>query len=360
MNILFLLSCLEPAGSETYCVSLAKAWGPRHKVFWISDTLHYGQEYLSLPISQKAIPGGVRNTLRVKRFIEEHKIDLVHSHSRRAHWVAAQAAALCKIPHVTTIHQPPPVHLFSKLFPCLGDQAIAIDEVVARHLETHFKFPKERIHLIRNGIDLPPATPASPGDVPKVLLLGRLTGGRWRAASFVFDVLKRCGKTLPRMQFLVAGRVPEEHRADLERELAVVSQAIAPSTIQAVGFIPNLASYVAGCDVVIAGGRSALESMAQEKPVIAMGEGGILGLVSPETLASCLETNFGDHLSGLRFVPAMLELSLRQALTDSARMKTLGPWGRQHVETYYNLTSVAQAVDQVYALLTHTHVSSRH
>ena len=364
MNILFLLSSLEPAGSETYCVALAKAWGERHRVFWISDRLHYGQNYLSLPISQKAVPGGVINTWKVKRFIQDNKIDLVHSHSRRAHWVGAQAAALCQIPHVTTVHQPPPVHFFSRLFPCLGDHAIAIDEAVAEHLEKKFKIPKERISLIRNGIEITsqnrPGSGPTSGQTPKILLLGRLTGGRWRTAKFVFEVLQRCGKSLPKMQFLVAGLPSPDHAAELARDIQAVNQAIAPSTIEAVGFIPKLADYVAGCDVVIAGGRSALESMVQEKPVIAMGEGGIIGLVSPETLEACLKTNFGDHLAGRQFVPAILELSLRQILTDAALPKTLGPWSRKQVETYYNLPAVAEAVDHVYALLTHTDLSSRH
>ena len=143
MKILFLLSSLEPAGSETYCLSLAKAWEGRHDVFWISDALHFGQPYTSMPISRKAVPGGILNTLRVAFFIRKHKIQIVHSHSRRSHWVAAQAAKLTGIGHVTTIHQQLPAHFFSRLFPCLGHAAIAIDEVVAEHTRTHFHIPAE-------------------------------------------------------------------------------------------------------------------------------------------------------------------------------------------------------------------------
>src|SRR5882672_2350493 len=101
MKILFLLSCLEPAGSETYCVSLAQAWKGKHEIFWISDRLHNGQAYESMPIHGKAFPAGIINTWRVASYIRDHKIQLVHSHSRRAQWVAAQAAKLTHIPHVT-------------------------------------------------------------------------------------------------------------------------------------------------------------------------------------------------------------------------------------------------------------------
>ena len=53
MRILFLLSSLEPAGSETYCLSLAEAWQGKHEIFWISDKLHNGQTYQSWPIHRK-------------------------------------------------------------------------------------------------------------------------------------------------------------------------------------------------------------------------------------------------------------------------------------------------------------------
>lgn len=362
MNILFLLSCLEPAGSETYCVALAKAWGPKHRVFWISDRLHYGQSYISLPISQKAVPGGILNTWKVKQFVETNKIDLIHSHSRRAHWVAAQVSALTKIPHVTTVHQPLPVHFFSRLFPCLGNHTIAIDEVVAEHLRQNFHIAPERMSLIRNGIEMQNrlGSDHTTGQTPRVLLLGRLTGGRWRAAQFVFDVLKRCGASLPKTQFLVAGRVPPEHALELEQTLRTLNAMIAPSTIEAVGFIPNLADYVAGCNVILAGGRSALESLVQEKLVIALGEGGIVGLVSPETLETCLRTNFGDHLTGLQFRPAVLEMTLRQALSPQADIKTLETWGRQQVKMHYSIDRVAKAVEDLYGLLADSHLPSHH
>src|SRR5688500_17696581 len=67
MKILFLLSSLEPAGSETYALSLSRAWAGKHETFWISDRLHFGQTYQSLPISKKIFPGGILNVLKVSR-----------------------------------------------------------------------------------------------------------------------------------------------------------------------------------------------------------------------------------------------------------------------------------------------------
>ena len=363
MKILFLLSSLEPAGSETYCLSLAKAWRGKHDIFWISDRLHFGQSYLSLPISAKAFPGGVSNTFRVARFIREQGIQIVHSHSRRSHWVAAQAAAMTRIPHVTTIHQPPPVHVFSKLFPCLGDIAIAIDEVVSDHLQTNFGRKPGSIRLIRNGIEIPPPPPlwgrTEVGGTPhpnlpaqegkgmkRIALLGRLSGGRWQAVQFFFDVLKRISKSLPAARYLVAGRVPEGRASDLAEQLRLLNSAIAPSTLELAGWTDHLDDLISSCDGIVAAGRSGLESLARGRPVLMMGEGGVIGVAGPETWEQALKTNLGDHIVPKEFYPAPLEVGLRELLGEGSAEKAY--WARSQVEKYYDIRTVAQEVENVY------------
>jgi glycosyltransferase involved in cell wall biosynthesis len=357
LNILFLLSSLEPAGSETYSLSLAHAWQGRHRVFWISDQLHYGQDYLSLPIHQKAFPGGLFNTLRVSRCVRSHGIEIIHSHSRRAHWVAAQVSRLSDVPHVTTIHQPPPVHLFSQLFPCLGDRTIAIDEAVVGHLQAHFPGAAQKIALVRNGIDLEQFKPAeqrrASAERPKVkriLLPGRLSGGRWKAFQFFLDVLKRIKDSLPATTFQIAAHPPTDRqkRSMLERATA----EIVPHRFEMLGFAPNLPSLLASADGVIAGGRCAMEGLACGTPVIVLGEGGVLGLCTPESMPEAMRSNFGDHLEPDRFYPATLELALRQLLKDEPVLSNLPHWGREQVEKHYNIRTIAPQIEAIYQCLT--------
>ncbi len=354
MNVLFLLSCLEPAGSETYCVTLAKEWEGHHKVFWISDQLHFGQTYTSMPITEKAVPGGVRNTFRVLRYVKENNIQVIHSHSRRAHWVAAQVARLAGIPHVTTIHQPPPVHLFSRAFPCLGDHTIAIDEAVADHLKKYFSWGLRRMSILRNGIDLAAAKLGQPPVAePRILYLGRLTGGRWRGIVFIFDVLKRVGKSLPTFCFQIGGRLPPERAHEMETLLKEVNQAIAPSFVELHDFTRDLPAFISGSTAVIAAGRSALESLASEKPVIALGETGVVGLCTEETWPEALRTNFGDHFeTKYAFYPAKLELGLRQVLDPTFNAVDAGRWGRAQVERDFNVRTIAPEIEKIYQSLT--------
>jgi glycosyltransferase involved in cell wall biosynthesis len=350
VRILFLLSCLEPSGSETYCLSLAKTWNGTHDIFWISDILHYGQRYTSMPIHMKAFPMGLVNTWRVASFIRENKIQLVHSHSRRSHWVAAQAARMTKIPHVTTIHQPLPVHFFSKTFPCLGDETIAIDEAVVDHLHTHFKRPLDKIHMVRNGIDLRTNLPTirqAPA-VKQILWVGRLSGGRWNVFLNFLEFLERHCALYPPAHYKIVGQIPYEKKHEVAQRLSQTSSRIAPSTIESLGHVKDLELLVRNSDGAIAAGRSALECMALGKPTILMGEGGILGLCKPALWPQALRSNMGDHIEPKNFDTAPLEQGLREMLGLRTEQQEVSRLSRVFVEQHYNLTAIAAQVEGVY------------
>ncbi len=350
MRVLFLLSCLEPSGSETYSVALAKAWQGKHEIFWISDQLHHGQAYTSMPIDRKAFPMGVVNTWRVVSFIRKHGIELVHSHSRRSHWVAAQAAKVTGIPHVTTIHQPLPVHVFSKHFPCLGDQTIAIDEAIVGHLRMHFPQPASKIHLIRNGIDLRGLVVSvrQTPNVKDVLLIGRLSGGRWKTFEFFVDALENMVHRLPPAHYKIVGMVPFARRAAFSARLSIAQSRIAPSTIESMGFVQDLDTLIRNSDGALAAGRSALECMALGRPVVMMGEGGVLGLCKPESWPIALRSNLGDHLDPPDFDSTKLEQGLREILGLRLGEQELGRSSRDFVEKYYDLMAIASQVEAVY------------
>ena len=340
----------EPAGSETYCTALAEAWRGKHEIFWISDQLHNDQLYTSMPIHRKAIPFGLINTWRVASYIRKNQIQVVHSHSRRAHWVAAQAARLTGIAHVTTIHQPLPVHLFSRLFPCFGHQTIAIDEAVYDHLRTIYAQPADQVQLIRNGINLSnymPSIRQSP-KVKQILIIGRLSGGRWRAFQFILENLGRLAGTLPPATYKVVGQIPNERRAGLVDQLSILGSRLAPTTIELLGFVKDLSNLIRNSDAAIAAGRSALECLAQGRPVLLLGEGGVLGYCRPEIWPVALQTNFGDHIDPKSFAAPKLESGLRELLSPRADLSEVSRWGRAQVEKYFDIRKVASQVESVY------------
>ena len=109
----------------------------------------------------------------------------------------------------------------------------------------------------------------------QILIIGRLTGGRWRAFQFILENLERLAKTLPPAHYQIVGRIPDERRAALMNQLSIIGSRIAPSTIETLGFVKDLPILIRNSDAAIAAGRSALECLAQGRPVLFLGEGGV-------------------------------------------------------------------------------------
>jgi glycosyltransferase involved in cell wall biosynthesis len=148
----------------------------------------------------------------------------------------------------------------------------------------------------------------------------------------------------------VVGRLPEERRAALVRELSSLNAEIAPSRVEVLGHVNDLAVTLRNCDGAIGAGRSALEALAGGRPVVLMGEGALLGLCTPETWPEALRTNLGDHTKEKDFQPALLETALRELLAAGSRQDLLS-WGRGQVEKYYDAGRVAADVEKTYRWL---------
>ena len=182
----------------------------------------------------------------------------------------------------------------------------------------------------------------------QVLLIGRLSGGRWKAFQFFLEVLQRTAKSLPPAHYKIVGQIPDERRDALIRQLSIVSSKIAPSTIATLGYVKELDVLIRNSDAVIGSGRSSLESLAQGRPVILLGEGGVLGLCRPEIWANALRTNMGDHLEPKDFNAPKMESALRELLSSRGDQQELSRWSRAQVEKYFNLQTVASQIEAVY------------
>lgn len=69
---------------------------------------------------------------------------------------------------------------------------------------------------------------------------------------------------------------------------------VGSTNIQVKGYVNDIPGELANYDLIIGGGRVALEAMSINKPVIAIGENRYIGPVDARTIALAKATNFGD------------------------------------------------------------------
>jgi hypothetical protein len=119
-------------------------------------------------------------------------------------------------------------------------------------------------------------------------------------------------------------------------------------TVEFTGYVNNVADYLAASDVVIGAGRSAIEALLLEKPVLAIGEARLHGLITPETLDEALRTNFGDIDAGKHFAWETLQSSLNAALKQAQQKSNSAAIAQKHVAEEFSMEHLVSRMDAIY------------
>lgn len=201
-----------------------------------------------------------------------------------------------------------------------ADRVIAVSSYTADLLRRRYDVPEERIRVVHNAIDGPPATPAPsvpapfPAADPVVLFAGRLT---WQKGPEHFvDAAALVAQELPRAKFVVAGS-GDRLAATIERAATL---GIA-DRFEFTGFLdrPALDRLYEEADVYVMPsvsepfGLTALEALRHGTPVILSRHAGV-----SEVVPNVLRVDFDDPrelaskiLSVLLFRPLSGVLSQR-------------------------------------------------
>jgi peptidoglycan/xylan/chitin deacetylase (PgdA/CDA1 family) len=309
MRILQLLSQTQPTGAETYALTLADWLSEQgHEVFIASDRLHseVRQTYVPLAVHGNKLSTRLRSTLFLRKFLDEHNIQVIHCHSRAAARLAYWSTIGKKIATVTTLHGRQPISFSKKWHDIYGEKCISICENLTRQVTETLRMNPRKVRLIRNPIRLPapgeaPAAQApdtvgarTEAAFPRLAWIGRFSGPKGeRAQQFLRDVVPALLAANEALTIDVIGGAPELLGAETLRlvsELRV--QHAGRLTVQ--NFRPDLDRELPRYSLILAAGRIAMSALAQGIPTLAIGEYGSEGIVTLESLPRALASNFGD------------------------------------------------------------------
>ena len=164
MRILLLTTHLEMGGIAKYVTTLAKVlkhWG--HTVFVASsggemeevlDRERIRHIHLDIRTKSELSPKVIKSFFRLKAFLKDEKINLIHAHTRVTQVLSELIRRRCEIPYVTTCHGFFKRRIGRRMFGCWGEKVIAISEAVREGLIRDFNVKKEKIEVIHTGIEL--------------------------------------------------------------------------------------------------------------------------------------------------------------------------------------------------------------
>lgn len=299
MRILHVLSQTELTGAEAYAAELIRnQLQMGHEVHVISDKFHLKIpiELYSLPISSKVAATRAATANKIRHFLIQNQIEVIHAHSRASVRLAHRARKKLSIGLVSTIHGRQHSSFGKRFLDIYGEYKIAICENLRPQLERDFRIDPSSIKTIRNPFrvedyELQP----DPGLRFRMGFVGRSSGPKGerfkelfyrhidpilrKQTQWNFDIVVSHPDQLGEKFFEFVMTAPYKSRV-----------RIFPPILDPYSFRSLLPNY----DLVFAAGRVAVESLLMGVPVFAIGEFCSIGVVNHSNLERCLESNFGD------------------------------------------------------------------
>jgi len=222
---------------------------------------------------------------------------LLHARSRVPAWLCYFANKKLKIPFVTTVHGFNSVSKYSEIM-TKGDAVICVSNPVKEYIQKNYGTPDEKITVIHRGIDPAEFDPEKLDrawmDSFKtkyglngkfvVTAVGRITG--LKDYETFIRAVSNCAREIPNIRGLVVGGIWNNKQAYYERLLALVKELRAEEHIIFAGNHSQMPEIYALSDVLVSSskkpesfGRTLIEAMAMNTPVIATRHGGALDIV---------------------------------------------------------------------------------
>lgn len=307
LTVLQMLPALEGGGVERGTLEVGKylvEHGHRSLVMsaggrMVAQLEREGSEHFTWPVGKKSL-WTLRLIWKLRRFLIEQKVDILHVRSRMPGWVAYLAwkgMDPATRPHlVTTVHGPYTVNAYSAVM-TKGERVIAISEFIRDYIQKNYpEVSPDKIRLIYRGVD-PVQFPRGYQPRPEWLsawrkqyphlegkrvltLPARVT--RWKGQEdfiALIAALKQRGEPVHGLIVGEAHRRKQEFMQELQARVAALGLQ---GDITFTGHRTDLKEIMAVSDVVFslsrepeAFGRTTLEALCLGVPVVGYAHGGV-------------------------------------------------------------------------------------
>lgn len=297
---------------------------------------------------------------KLKRYLQDENIDILHLRSRLPAWIGYLAWKL--IPEdrrpslITTFHGFYSVNSYSCIM-TKGERVVAVSDTIREHIIQNYRIDESKIGLIHGGFDerefavsavgvdrieklrkkwLPPDN-----DKKVIILPGRLT--LWKGQDVLIESLAQLG----RKDFicLLIGDVEENpsYTKKLHDRIRLVGLS---DHISLVGHCDDMPAALMLADLVVSAsstqpeafGKVAIEAMAMGKPVIATAHGG--------SLETVVENKTGWLVPPLD--PAAMCGAIEEALQDNEKSKEFGEFGKERVLAHFTAKKMCEKTLALY------------
>jgi len=256
-----------------------------------------GGRHLLHDVCSKNILTVPARMLGLRRLLAGLRPDIVHVRSRVPAWLVHFANRSLHLPVVTTVHGFNRPNAYSRIM-ATGDRVICVSQAVKAHIQRHYGTPDRVIRVIHRGLD-PEAFDPQRLDADRLRRYRSQWGldGRFVAVSAgritelkdhetFIRAIAAARHALPALLGLIVGGVREDKRAYFASLKKLAASLNVADAVVFTGSQPGMAEIYAAGHVVVSSscqpesfGRTLIEALAMERPVIATRHGGAVEIV---------------------------------------------------------------------------------
>lgn len=256
-----------------------------------------GGHHISLDICSKNPLTVHWRIVRLRKLLRELKPDVIHARSRVPAWLSYLANRPLKIPFVTTVHGFNSVNAYSRIM-TYGDRVICVSGRIKYYIQKNYGVSDKKIIVINRGLDPSEFDPDrlnqkwidsfkiqhSLNEKYIVTSVGRIT--ELKDYDTFIRAVKNVSETIPNILGLIVGGVRHDKQDYYERLQRLVQELHVDDQVVFAGSHSHLSEIYALSDVLVSCskkpesfGRTMIEAMAMNTPVIATRHGGALDIV---------------------------------------------------------------------------------
>lgn len=315
-----------------------------------------GGHHVSLDVSTRNPFLLLWRARQLRALLDEINPDVIHARSRFPAWICRLANRPARRPFVTTVHGLNSVNVYSRVM-VSGDQVIAVSDVVRDHVANGYGIDPNSVTVIQRGVDLTAfrrstvdaawtqqfLTEHNLHDRFVVTSIGRIT---WLKDYETFiRAIARCTSDIPNITGLVVGGVRPNKQSYLEELQQLARDEGVGDRIIFAGVQTQMPEIYALSDLLVNAslkmgnmGRTVVESLAMETPVIATTWPGLTNLVQDGINGQVIDNQNPDQM-------AEAIRRIRDAnYATPARRTTI----RESIPYEYTLDSMVEQIIQVY------------
>lgn len=312
MNILILFT--QPwrtGGAETHVEAMLKGLYS-HRIFLavnegsnIDKLKTLERQYANLKIVTIQSRGinifkWIQSISYLKQLVRDEHIDIIAAQQRTAGIWAWRIGKSTGIKYTVTMHDPWHRAKFKSMYHKIFPEIIVVSGNLANVLEKEYNFKRDNINLLNNGVDFAQFKPMDklfvrdklhlPKDEKIILHVSRMSAVKGAVSLVLLEALELLAKKNIFYKTIIIGEGPFRSKVE---ECAQQFNNKYGKWIIIKDFVPDITLWYNATDILVGEGRVAIETLACEKPVIAIRNSNyFIGLITPQNIAYACDVNF--------------------------------------------------------------------